>query len=95
MRATFDRDNENDSPARRRFRRRDALALAGLAAFAALLLAPVFARGFPAAFDAVRHYRWTSQFIDALGDGALFPRWLPTANNAQGSPAVLYYPPPT
>jgi TM2 domain-containing membrane protein YozV len=54
---------------------------------------PVFARGFPAGFDSVRHFRWTSQFIDALRDGAFYPRWLPTANDGQGSPVPLYYPP--
>jgi len=54
---------------------------------------PVFVRGFPAGFDSVRHYRWTSQFIDALRDGAYYPRWLPTANDGQGSPVPLYYPP--
>ncbi len=78
-----------------RLTRRDAPALAAIVIAATLLMAPVFVKGFPAAFDSVRHYRWTSQFIDALGDGAFFPRWLPTANNAQGSPAVLYYPPLT
>ncbi|HJQ26347.1 MAG TPA: 6-pyruvoyl-tetrahydropterin synthase-related protein [Blastocatellia bacterium] len=75
--------------------RRDALAIAVLVGLATLLMVPIFAKGFPAAFDAVRHYRWTSQFIAALADGAWFPRWLPTANNAQGSPAALYYPPLT
>jgi hypothetical protein len=60
---------------------------------AALIMLPVFIRGFPAGFDAVRHYRWTAQFIDAIRDGALYPRWLPTANNGLGSPVPLYYPP--
>jgi uncharacterized membrane protein len=54
---------------------------------------PVFVRGFPAGFDAVRHYRWTTHFIDALRDGAFYPRWLPAANDGQGSPVPLYYPP--
>jgi uncharacterized membrane protein len=54
---------------------------------------PVFVAGFPAGFDAVRHYRWTSEFVDALRDGAIYPRWLPTANNGQGSPVPIYYPP--
>ena len=89
-----DADNHSSSSSAR-LTRRDAPALAIIVVVATLLMTPVFAKGFPAAFDAVRHYRWTSQFIDALGDGAWFPRWLPTANNAQGSPAVLYYPPLT
>lgn len=61
----------------------------------AVIMLPVFVRGFPSGFDAVRHYRWTSQFIDALRDGAGYPQWLPTANDNQGSPATLYYPPLT
>jgi len=60
---------------------------------AVLIMLPVFIRGFPAGFDAVRHYRWTAHFIDAIRDGALYPRWLPTANNGLGSPVPLYYPP--
>src|SRR5262249_17498701 len=65
----------------------------GIAIVATCLMIPVFAKGFPAGFDAVRHYRWTSQYIDALRDGALYPRWLPSANEGQGSPAIIYYPP--
>ncbi|MEW6129633.1 MAG: 6-pyruvoyl-tetrahydropterin synthase-related protein [Acidobacteriota bacterium] len=60
---------------------------------ATLLMLPTFIFGFPAGYDAVRHYRWTWQFSEALGDGAIFPRWLPTANHHQGSPVALYYPP--
>jgi uncharacterized membrane protein len=54
---------------------------------------PIFVKGFPEGYDAVRHYRWTSQFIEALRDGAIYPRWLPAANDGQGSPVPLYYPP--
>ncbi len=71
------------------------VACAGILILATVIMMPVFVRGFPAGFDAVRHYRWTSQFIDALGDGALYPRWLPAANDGQGSPVPLYYPPVT
>jgi uncharacterized membrane protein len=66
---------------------------AGILVLATIIMLPAFVRSFPAGFDAVRHYRWTSQFIDALRDGALYPRWLPTANGGQGSPTPLYYPP--
>ena len=69
------------------------IASAGILILATVIVLPVFVRGFPAGFDAVRHYRWTSQFIDALRDGAFYPRWLPTANDGQGSPMPLYYPP--
>ncbi|MEK6320295.1 MAG: 6-pyruvoyl-tetrahydropterin synthase-related protein [Acidobacteriota bacterium] len=69
------------------------IACAGILILATVIMLPVFVRGFPAGFDAVRHYRWTSQFIDALRDGAFYPRWLPAANEGQGSPVPLYYPP--
>ena len=69
------------------------IACAGILILATVIMLPVFVRGFPAGFDAVRHYRWTSQFIDALRDGAYYPRWLPAANDGQGSPVPLYYPP--
>src|SRR5581483_7764931 len=95
MRATSTADLQNHAAEQPRPSRRDALAIAVLVLLATLLMVPIFVKGFPAAFDAVRHYRWTSQFIAALADGAWFPRWLPTANNSQGSPAALYYPPLT
>ena len=69
------------------------IACAGILILATVIMLPVFVKGFPAGFDAVRHYRWTSQFIDALRDGAFYPRWLPAANDGQGSPVPLYYPP--
>lgn len=77
------------------FRYPNLVAFAGVLALATFIMLPVFVRGFPSGFDAVRHYRWTSQFIDALHDGAVYPHWLPTANDGQGSPATLYYPPLT
>lgn len=73
--------------------KRELLACGGILLLALCIMLPVFLRGFPAGFDAVRHFRWTSQFIDALADGVFYPRWLPSANDAQGSPAILYYPP--
>jgi hypothetical protein len=65
----------------------------GILVLASVIMIPVFVKGFPEGYDAVRHYRWTSQFIEALRDGAIYPRWLPTANDGQGSPVPLYYPP--
>ena len=79
--------------ARRRSIKQELIACAGILILATCIMLPVWVRGFPAGFDAVRHYRWTSQYIDALGDGALYPRWLPGANEGQGSPAIIYYPP--
>jgi hypothetical protein len=69
------------------------LPFAGILLLAAVVILPVFVKGFPSGFDAVRHYRWTTQFIYAMRDGAIYPRWLPTANDSQGSPVPLYYPP--
>jgi 6-pyruvoyl-tetrahydropterin synthase related domain len=65
----------------------------GILLLASVIMIPVFVKGFPEGYDAVRHYRWTSQFIEAVRDGALYPRWLPGANDGQGSPVPLYYPP--
>src|SRR5690349_22579558 len=95
MHASSTTNTDKNAADAARLTRGDAPQLAAIIIAATLLMTPVFVKGFPAAFDSVRHYRWTSQFIDALGDGAFFPRWLPTANNAQGSPAALYYPPLT
>ena len=69
------------------------VACLGILILASVIMIPVFVKGFPEGYDSVRHYRWTSQFIEALRDGALYPRWLPTANDSQGSPVPLYYPP--
>lgn len=84
----------NEQP-RRRSIYQHVIPCAGILVLATIIMLPVFVRAFPAGFDAVRHYRWTSQFIDALRDGALYPRWLPGANDGQGSPVPLYYPPLT
>lgn len=72
---------------------RHLLPAAGILLLATIVMLPMFVKGFPSGFDAVRHYRWTTQFIDAIRDGAIYPRWLPTANESQGSPVPLYYPP--
>src|SRR5262245_15149834 len=63
-------------------------------ASATLVSLPIFIRGFPAGIDADRHYAWAVQFNEALNEpGVFYPRWLSTANNGQGSPVTLYYPP--
>src|SRR5260370_25947756 len=71
----------------------DLVACGGVLLLATAIMLPVFVRGFPTGFDAVKHYRWTSQFIDELRDGTVYPRWLSEANDGQGSPVPLYYPP--
>jgi len=55
---------------------------------------PIFVRTFPNGDDAFVHYRWASQFIEALKErGVIYPRWLSSANQGAGSPVMLYYPP--
>jgi 6-pyruvoyl-tetrahydropterin synthase related domain len=68
---------------------------AGLFLFglATLAMAPIFSHGLPPITDAFTHYRWSSGFIDALGEGAVYPRWLANPNFGAGSPAMNYYPP--
>jgi len=65
-----------------------------LCGFSALLFLPAFIKGLPSGHDAYVHYRWAVQFNDALKEpGFFYPRWLSTANDNQGSPVMLYYPP--
>jgi len=60
---------------------------------ATVVMMPIFGHGLPPVSDAFVHYRWASGFIDALGEGSLYPRWLGNPNSGAGSPAMLYYPP--
>jgi hypothetical protein len=93
LKIAADLNAETDTSAQQSFSRKDVIACLYLVALATIVMLPAFFKGFPAGYDALRHYRWTAQFADALRDGAIFPRWLPTANNHQGSPVALYYPP--
>ncbi|MDP9421416.1 MAG: 6-pyruvoyl-tetrahydropterin synthase-related protein [Pseudomonadota bacterium] len=36
---------------------------------------------------------WAAQFTVLLGDGTLYPRWLPWSHDGLGSPVFYYYPP--
>lgn len=36
---------------------------------------------------------WASQFTALLGEGVLYPRWLPWSHEGLGSPVFYYYPP--
>jgi uncharacterized membrane protein len=60
---------------------------------ATLAFIPILARGFPNGDDAFVHYRWLTQFHEAVQQGSPYPRWLPSANDGRGSPVMLYYPP--
>jgi uncharacterized membrane protein len=65
-----------------------------LLTLATIIFIPIFWRGFPSGMDSDRHFRWVMQFSDSLQEtGVLYPRWLASANNHQGSPVTLYYPP--
>lgn len=75
--------------------RSELLSCLAILIMALVTMLPVFIDGFPGGFDATRHYRWTSQLIDAIREGPIYPRWLPTANNGQGSPVPIYHPPLT
>jgi hypothetical protein len=78
----------------KRFARPALVAALMIAVAATLLMLPAFIRGFPAGNDADLHFRWARQFQEALAEpGVFYPRWLGSANNGQGSPALLYYPP--
>jgi hypothetical protein len=69
-----------------------AVILAILAIAAALTL--------PAALGPVRlndsfwiDWVWLEQFASELGNGVLYPRWLPLSHDGLGSPVFYYYPP--
>jgi hypothetical protein len=42
--------------------------------------------------DALIHYRWLYQYIHALANGFVPPRWAPLENGGIGAPVFLYYP---
>jgi uncharacterized membrane protein len=67
--------------------------LAAIITVATFAILPILTLGFPKVGDAIKHYRWTSEFNAALRDGALYPRWFPDANREMGSPLPIYYPP--
>ena len=71
----------------------DSLPILAIIFAATVAMLPIFILGFPKVEDAGKHYRWTSEFNAALRDGALYPRWFPTANHNMGSPLPIYYPP--
>src|SRR5262249_39080711 len=77
------------------FTRRDLVSLVIIASAGAILVLPLFVRGFPDG-DAIRHhYRWAYYSWQELSEGAIYPRWLAGANQGYGGPAMFYYPPLT
>jgi uncharacterized membrane protein YfhO len=60
---------------------------------ATIVMMPIFGHGLPPISDIFAHYRWSDGFIDALREGAIYPRWLSTLNYGMGGPSTNYYPP--
>ncbi len=75
------------------FTSRDLVSLLIIASVGAILVLPLFLRGFPDGDDVRHHYRWAYYFWEELKEGAVYPRWLAGANRGYGSPAMFYYPP--
>ncbi len=81
-------------PTPRAFARDDLRATIVIIAAAASITLPILIRGFPNGDDGYVHYRWATEFHEAFREhGVLYPRWLSSANNGQGSPVMLYCPP--
>jgi len=47
----------------------------------------------PRASDVSYHAQWARGFIDALRDGAAYPRWVSDTNRGFGAPIFVVYPP--
>ena len=69
-------------------------------AVAAILVATAMLTSLPAAFGPVRlndsfwiDLVWLEQFAREMGNGSLYPRWLPLSHDGLGSPVFYYYPP--
>jgi len=43
--------------------------------------------------DAYAYSSWASQFVEALKEGVIYPRWIPFSFWGYGSPAFILYPP--
>lgn len=80
-------------PDKHTFTRDDLIAILVIAAAGALLMLPLFLRGFPEGPDLRYHYRCAYYFCEELREGAIYPRWLAGANRGYGSPVMFYYPP--
>jgi hypothetical protein len=82
-----------EKPGNSSWTKSDLLSLILILIAATVAMLPIFTAGFPKVGDAIKHYRWSSQFNAALRDGSLYPRWFPDANHGMGSPLPIYYPP--
>jgi len=92
--STFREDGlKREYPNRFRRTKFDLIGCLILFIMATVLMLPIFARGLPNGDDASTHYRLTADFIEAMSEGSVYPRWLPRSNFGQGSPVMLYYPP--
>ncbi len=67
--------------------------IAVVAVAALVLMTPSLLWGPGAADSAIYNYVWTKQFGELLGQGVLYPRWLPHSWGGLGSPAFYFYPP--
>jgi hypothetical protein len=55
---------------------------------------PLLVFGFPAgAWDVRFHVLYAEEVLQEIGQGVLFPRWLPGLNNGLGAPTFFYYGP--
>ena len=64
-----------------------------LALVAALVMLPSFLCGPSASHSAIYNFIWTKQFGEAIGQGIVYPRWLPSSFEGLGAPTFYFYPP--
>ncbi len=61
---------------------------------AVVLCFPLLMHGpLPNADDSVQHINWYLAFAEEVGNGTLYPRWLPSLNGGLGSPVFFVYGP--
>ena len=61
--------------------------------FAVIAVAPMLFRGIPGGNDAVQHYEFAQQVVDAFRAGELFPHFAGNANHGFGDVGLRVYPP--
>ena len=61
--------------------------------FAVLAVAPMLIRGIPGGNDAVQHYEFAQQVVDAVRSGEIFPHFAGNANHGFGDVGLRVYPP--
>lgn len=50
-------------------------------------------KALPMGSDVSYHAQWAQGFVEALGDGSLYPRWISETNRGFGAPIFVFYPP--